>query len=76
MAPDAIDEKLKQTLASLAGSDGSSMHPARVLVMSASPSIDAGEITDKGYINQRAVLENRAALVEQLHAGGAGVVSA
>ena len=34
-----------------------------------------GSITDEGYINQRAVLENRAALVEQLHAGGAGVVS-
>jgi feruloyl-CoA synthase len=32
------------------------------------PSIDANEITDKGYINQRAVLERRAALVERLHA--------
>ena len=33
-------------------------------------SIDAGEITDKGYINQRAVLERRAELVEQLCSGG------
>jgi feruloyl-CoA synthase len=32
------------------------------------PSIDANEITDKGYINQRAVLMRRAALVERLHA--------
>jgi feruloyl-CoA synthase len=31
-------------------------------------SIDANEITDKGYINQRAVLEHRAALVEKLYA--------
>jgi feruloyl-CoA synthase len=32
------------------------------------PSIDANEITDKGYINQRAVLERRKALVERLYA--------
>jgi feruloyl-CoA synthase len=37
-------------------------------VMSEPPSIDANEITDKGYINQRAVLERRAAAVESLHA--------
>ena len=32
------------------------------------PDIDAGEITDKGYINQRAVLARRAAEVLRLHA--------
>ena len=47
---------------------GSSTHPVRALVMSEPPSIDANEITDKGYINQRAVLERRAALVEEMHA--------
>ncbi len=47
---------------------GSSTHPVRVLVTSELPSIDANEITDKGYINQRAVLERRAVLVETLHA--------
>jgi feruloyl-CoA synthase len=31
-------------------------------------SIDANEITDKGYINQRAVLERRAGLVDKLYA--------
>jgi feruloyl-CoA synthase len=36
--------------------------------MTTPPSIDAGEITDKGSINQRAVLGNRSALVEQLYA--------
>jgi feruloyl-CoA synthase len=40
-----------------------------VLLLDEPPSIDANEITDKGYINQRAVLEHRAALVERLYAG-------
>ena len=40
------------------------------------PSIDAGEITDKGYVNQRATLERRHAEVEAIYArpSGAGVV--
>jgi feruloyl-CoA synthase len=54
------------------------MHPTRALVLEEPASIDAGEITDKGYINQRAVLERRAALVERLHAdpAAADVISA
>ena len=51
-----------------AGSGGSSTRIARVAIESAMPSIDAGEMTDKGYINQRAVLDNRAVTVEALHA--------
>ena len=47
---------------------GSSMRIARVLVLAVPPGIDANEITDKGYINQRAVLEHRAAEVARLHA--------
>jgi feruloyl-CoA synthase len=43
--------------------------------MTEPPSIDANEITDKGYMNQRAVLERRAALVETLYAGGPEVIS-
>ena len=46
---------------------GSSTRIARALVLAEPPSIDANEITDKGYINQRAVLEHRAALVERLY---------
>ena len=53
---------------------GSSMAPARLLVLDEPPSIDAGEITDKGYINQRAVLERRAGLVDKLYAGGLEVI--
>ncbi|HXK54370.1 MAG TPA: feruloyl-CoA synthase, partial [Hyphomicrobiales bacterium] len=47
----------------------SSERIARVLLMTAPPNIDANEITDKGYINQRAVLEHRADLVEKLYGG-------
>lgn len=47
----------------------------RLLVLTEPPSIDAGEITDKGYINQRAVLERRAGLVDALYENpGVGVV--
>jgi feruloyl-CoA synthase len=45
-------------------------------VLAEPPSADAGEITDKGYINQRAVLTRRAADVQALYAGGPGVVKA
>jgi len=38
-------------------------------VMATPPNIDLGEITDKGSINQRAVLTHRAALVEALYDG-------
>jgi len=48
---------------------GSSTVIARVLVLAEPPSADAGEITDKGSINQRAVLARRAAAVERLYAG-------
>jgi len=49
-------------------STGSSNRIVRALIMELPASIDAGEITDKGSINQRAVLNNRAALVELLYA--------
>ena len=55
---------------------GSSTQVRRVLVMSEPPSIDANEITDKGYMNQRAVLERRAALVEQLYSNNPDVIRA
>jgi feruloyl-CoA synthase len=70
-----VRAKLSQALKELSKEGGSSTHPTRLLVMSEPPQIDAGEITDKGYINQRAVLERRAALVEKLYAGGPDVIS-
>jgi feruloyl-CoA synthase len=47
---------------------GSSQKIARVLLLPDIPSIDANEITDKGYINQRLALERRKADVERLFA--------
>jgi feruloyl-CoA synthase len=46
----------------------SSMRIARAMLMTEPASIDGNELTDKGYINQRAGLERRAALVERLYA--------
>jgi feruloyl-CoA synthase len=46
----------------------SSMRIARAMLMSEPASIDGNELTDKGYINQRAGLERRAALVARLYA--------
>jgi feruloyl-CoA synthase len=51
-----------------ASTTGSSMRIARAMLMAEPPSIDGNELTDKGYINQRAGLERRAALVEKLYA--------
>ena len=45
---------------------GSSTRITRALIMTEPPNIDANEITDKGYMNQRAVLTRRAELVELL----------
>jgi feruloyl-CoA synthase len=50
---------------------GSATRVARALVLVEPPSIDRGEVTDKGSINQRAVLAHRAALVEGLYGGAA-----
>jgi feruloyl-CoA synthase len=47
---------------------GSSTYATQALLMTEPPSIDAGEITDKGYINQRLVQQRRADLVAQLYA--------
>ena len=45
-------------------STGGSTRICRLILMAEPPSLDAGEATDKGSINQRAVLTRRAALVE------------
>jgi feruloyl-CoA synthase len=52
----------------LATSTGSSTKITRAALLDTPLSIDRGEVTDKGSINQRAVLEHRGALVEELYA--------
>ncbi|WP_431109431.1 feruloyl-CoA synthase [Variovorax paradoxus] len=69
-APQALAERIADVLRTLRDEGaGSSQCPTRALVLSEPPSLDAGEITDKGYVNQRAVLTRRAAEVARLHAG-------
>jgi feruloyl-CoA synthase len=51
-----------------AGGSGSSTRVRRIMLMSEPPSVDGHEITDKGYVNQRATLERRKKLVELLYA--------
>ncbi len=48
-------------------STGSSNRVGRFLILEEPPSLDAGEVTDKGSINQRAVLGRRQSLVEKLY---------
>jgi feruloyl-CoA synthase len=54
---------------------GSSTRVARALIMTEPPNIDANEITDKGYMNQRAVLSRRAELVDQLFDDGGPTIA-
>jgi feruloyl-CoA synthase len=65
--PAELEAQIKSVLGELArAGGGSSQVPTRVLLVDEPPSIEAGEITDKGYINQRAVLQNREADVREL----------
>jgi len=68
LAPEVLAERLRAALLAMrADGAGSSQAPTRVRMLSEPPSVDAGEITDKGYINQRAVLQRRAAEVIALY---------
>ena len=51
-----------------AASTGTSSRVTRAVLLAEPPSLDIGEMTDKGSINQRAVLAHRAAIVEELYA--------
>lgn len=48
--------------------NGSSTSVRRIILQDEPPSLDAGELTDKGYINQSAVLNRRSKDVERLYA--------
>jgi feruloyl-CoA synthase len=53
---------------------GSASRVVRMVLLSEPPSIDKGEVTDKGSINQRAVLKHRDALVKTMHEGSTAVI--
>ncbi len=64
-----VMNEFRARLISLAKSaTGSSNRICRAILLAELPSLDAGEMTDKGSINQRAVLSRRANLVEELYA--------
>jgi feruloyl-CoA synthase len=64
-----LSEIIQERLDALAAqSTGSSNLVARAIILDKPPSIDAHEVTDKGSINQRAVMSARAGLVEDLYA--------
>ncbi|MGA9088347.1 MAG: feruloyl-CoA synthase, partial [Bradyrhizobium sp.] len=63
-----IREAFRQRFAGfVATSTGSSTRITRALLLDAPLSIDRGEVTDKGSVNQRAVLEHRSHLIEKLY---------
>ncbi|MGB8632655.1 MAG: feruloyl-CoA synthase [Xanthobacteraceae bacterium] len=51
-----------------AASTGTSSRVTRAVLLAEPPSLDIGEMTDKGSINQRAVLAHRSTIVEELYA--------
>ena len=64
----AIRQALRERLIRfLATSTGSSTRIARAVLLDTPLSIDRGEVTDKGSINQRAVLDHRSSLIDQLY---------
>ncbi|WP_310627989.1 feruloyl-CoA synthase [Limnohabitans sp.] len=68
LAAPAVLAKFQEVVNTLsAASTGSANRIARLCLLSEPPTIDKGEITDKGSINQRSVLHHRADTVEALH---------
>jgi feruloyl-CoA synthase len=69
LADSAVRARITALFSQLATiSPGSSTRVTRAILMAEPPSMDKAEMTDKGSINQRAVLKNRAALVDELYA--------
>ena len=65
----ALEIRIAQELRAYnAGTSGGTRKIAAFAVLTAPPSLAAGEVTDKGYVNQRAVLMSQADLVEDLYA--------
>jgi feruloyl-CoA synthase len=66
---DSVTAKFVSLLDSFAAqATGNSNRVERAILLEEPPSLDGGEITDKGSLNQRVILERRAALVEEIYA--------
>jgi len=69
LAHPAVRQRFQEVFDTLAAEGtGSSTFVARAVILDLPPSLDAKEITDKGSLNQKAVLQHRAATVEDLYA--------
>jgi feruloyl-CoA synthase len=74
-APGATPEKVRPLLQSFAQrATGISTRVQRAILLEQPPSMDHGELTEKGSINQKAVLRNRAQIVEEAYAGSPRVI--
>jgi feruloyl-CoA synthase len=69
-----VRSALQSALNALCADVGSSQRPVRALILSSGPSLEQGEITDKGYINQRAVLTLRSQEVARLYSDHPAVI--
>lgn len=77
----AADPNWRSELAGLltsfaAKATGSSNRILRVLPVEDLPSMENGELTDKGSLNQRALLKNRIDLIEELYKGSERTIEA
>lgn len=70
--PDALRDKLESFAAA---ATGSATRVKRLVPIDSPPDIDRGEVTDKGSLNQRAVIANRLHLVQALNSSDDGVIS-
>jgi feruloyl-CoA synthase len=71
LGSDSVRASFRSLLESFAAtSTGSSTCVSRAILLEEPPSLDGGEITDKGSLNQRVVLDRRAALVEEMYSPG------
>jgi feruloyl-CoA synthase len=69
VAHEAVRREFRRLLSDMAkASTGSSNRVVRAMLLDTPPSLDVGEATDKGSLNQRMVLKHRAALVQELYA--------
>ena len=75
MAPEALRAALAEKLdAAAKAATGSAARVRRAIVLDEAPSLDKGEVTEKGSLNQRAMRANHAPLIASLYKGGVGEI--
>lgn len=76
MAEDHLKTALTEKLASAAkAAAGSASRTRRAMILTEQPSLDRGEITEKGSLNQRAMRANNSDSIARLYSGGEGVIA-